>query len=146
MDDRETGEEMRQARQRWEVAVGPATGADRDASRGGQHDPDLIVRAVYTPAEGTGRDADYLRDLGFPGEYPFTRGIYPSMYRGRLWTMRQYAGFGTAQETNRRFRYMLEEGMTGINVAFDLPTQHGLDSDDPRAQGPARLFLLAPIL
>ena len=135
MDDRETGEEMRQARQRWEVAVGPATGADRDASRGGQHDPDLIVRAVYTPAEGTGRDADYLRDLGFPGEYPFTRGIYPSMYRGRLWTMRQYAGFGTAQETNRRFRYMLEEGMTGINVAFDLPTQHGLDSDDPRAQG-----------
>ena len=135
MDDRETGEEMRQARQRWEVAVGPATGADRDASRGGQHDPDLIVRAVYTPAEGPGRDADYLRDLGFPGEYPFTRGIYPSMYRGRLWTMRQYAGFGTAQETNRRFRYMLEEGMTGINVAFDLPTQHGLDSDDPRAQG-----------
>jgi methylmalonyl-CoA mutase, N-terminal domain len=135
MDDRETGEEMRQARQRWEIAVGPATGADRDASRGGQHDPDLIVRAVYTPAEGTGRDADYLRDLGFPGEYPFTRGIYPSMYRGRLWTMRQYAGFGTAQETNRRFRYMLEEGMTGINVAFDLPTQHGLDSDDPRAQG-----------
>jgi methylmalonyl-CoA mutase N-terminal domain/subunit len=135
MDDRETGEEMRQARQRWEVAVGPAAGVDRDASRGGQHDPDLIVRAVYTPAEGTGRDADYLRDLGFPGEYPFTRGIYPSMYRGRLWTMRQYAGFGTAQETNRRFRYMLEEGMTGINVAFDLPTQHGLDSDDPRAQG-----------
>jgi len=135
MDDRETGEEMRQARQRWEVAVGPATGADRDASRGGQHDPDLTVRAVYTPAEGTGRDADYLRDLGFPGEYPFTRGIYPSMYRGRLWTMRQYAGFGTARETNRRFRYMLEEGVTGINVAFDLPTQHGLDSDDPRAQG-----------
>ncbi len=135
MDDRETGEEMRQARQRWEVAVGPAPGAYRDASHGGQHDPDLIVRAVYTPAEGTGQDADYLRDLGFPGEYPFTRGIYPSMYRGRLWTMRQYAGFGTAQETNRRFRYMLEEGMTGINVAFDLPTQHGLDSDDPRAQG-----------
>jgi methylmalonyl-CoA mutase N-terminal domain/subunit len=134
-DDRKTGEEMRQARQRWEGAVGPATRADRDAARGGQHDPDLSVRAVYTPAEGTGRDAEYLRDLGFPGEYPFTRGIYPSMYRGRLWTMRQYAGFGTAQETNRRFRYMLEEGMTGINVAFDLPTQHGLDSDDPRAQG-----------
>src|SRR5574342_467190 len=78
---------------------------------------------------------DYLRDLGFPGQYPFTRGIYPSMYRGRLWTMRQYAGFGTARETNRRFRYMLERGMTGINVAFDLPTQHGYDSDDPRARG-----------
>ena len=93
------------------------------------------MRAVYTPAEVADQDVDYLRDLGFPGHYPFTRGIYPSMYRGRLWTMRQYAGFGTARETNRRFRYMLERGMTGINVAFDLPTQHGYDSDDPRARG-----------
>ena len=74
-------------------------------------------------------------DLGAPGQYPFTRGIYPTMYRGRLWTMRQYAGFGSARETNRRFRYMLERGMAGINVAFDLPTQHGYDSDDPRARG-----------
>ncbi|MBI5627418.1 MAG: methylmalonyl-CoA mutase, partial [Candidatus Rokubacteria bacterium] len=75
------------------------------------------------------------RDLGSPGQYPFTRGIHPSMYRGRLWTMRQYAGFGTARETNRRFRYMIERGMGGINVAFDLPTQHGYDSDHPRARG-----------
>ncbi|HZA27032.1 MAG TPA: methylmalonyl-CoA mutase family protein [Actinomycetota bacterium] len=75
------------------------------------------------------------RDLGAPGEPPFTRGIYPTMYRGRLWTMRQYAGMGTARETNRRFRYLLDHGQTGLSVAFDLPTQMGLDSDHPRAEG-----------
>src|SRR5581483_863477 len=78
---------------------------------------------------------DPARDLGRPGEPPFTRGIHPTMYRGRLWTMRQYAGYGTAAETNRRFRYLLEHGQTGLSVAFDLPTQMGLDSDDPRARG-----------
>ncbi|HSB42001.1 MAG TPA: methylmalonyl-CoA mutase family protein [Methylomirabilota bacterium] len=135
MTDRDRDEQIRQARQRWEAAVARAAAGEGDAPRAGQHDPDLTARAVYTPAEAAGPDADYLRDLGFPGQYPFTRGIYPSMYRGRLWTMRQYAGFGTARETNRRFRYMLERGMTGINVAFDLPTQHGHDSDDPRARG-----------
>jgi methylmalonyl-CoA mutase, N-terminal domain len=91
--------------------------------------------ALYTPAHLAGIGFDYLRDLGAPGEYPFTRGIYPSMYGGRLWTMRQYAGFATARETNQRFRYMIERGMSGINVAFDLPTQHGYDSDHPRARG-----------
>jgi methylmalonyl-CoA mutase N-terminal domain/subunit len=90
---------------------------------------------VHTPVDLADRGFDYLRDVGFPGEYPFTRGIYPTMYRGRLWTMRQYAGFGDAVETNRRFRYMIERGMAGINVAFDLPTQHGYDSDHPRAKG-----------
>ncbi|MBI4390806.1 MAG: methylmalonyl-CoA mutase, partial [candidate division NC10 bacterium] len=78
---------------------------------------------------------DYPEDLGFPGEYPFTRGVQPTMYRGRLWTMRQYAGFATAAETNRRFRYLLTQGQTGLSVAFDLPTQIGYDSDDPRAVG-----------
>ena len=83
------------------------------------------------------RDAavDYPRDLGDPGQFPFTRGVQPTMYRGRLWTMRQYAGFGTAQETNRRFRLLLDAGQTGLSVAFDLPTQMGIDSDAPRAQG-----------
>ena len=90
---------------------------------------------LYTPAHLARRGFDHERDLGLPGQYPFTRGIHPSMYRGRLWTMRQYAGFGTARETNRRFRYMIERGMGGINVAFDLPTQHGYDSDHPRARG-----------
>ncbi len=80
-------------------------------------------------------DPDYLERLGFPGEYPFTRGIQPNMYRGRLWTMRQYAGYASAEETNRRFRYLLEQGQTGLSVAFDLPTQIGYDADDPIAQG-----------
>jgi methylmalonyl-CoA mutase N-terminal domain/subunit len=80
-------------------------------------------------------DVDYARDLGFPGEFPFTRGVYPSMYRGRLWTMRQFAGFGTAEETNERFRYLLEHGQTGLSTAFDMPTLMGYDSDHPRSLG-----------
>ncbi|MDY6867950.1 MAG: methylmalonyl-CoA mutase family protein [Chloroflexota bacterium] len=78
---------------------------------------------------------DYLEDLGFPGEYPFTRGVQPTMYRGRLWTMRQYAGYATAEESNKRYRYLLDQGQTGLSVAFDLPTQIGYDADDPLAQG-----------
>jgi methylmalonyl-CoA mutase, N-terminal domain len=78
---------------------------------------------------------DYAKELGDPGTFPFTRGVQPTMYRGRLWTMRQYAGFGTAQETNQRFRHLLDAGQTGLSVAFDLPTQMGIDSDDPRAHG-----------
>jgi len=78
---------------------------------------------------------DYERDLGYPGSFPFTRGVYPSMYRGRLWTMRQFAGFGTAEETNSRFRYLLDHGQTGLSVAFDMPALMGVDSDSPRALG-----------
>jgi methylmalonyl-CoA mutase, N-terminal domain len=80
-------------------------------------------------------DWEFERELGFPGEFPFTRGVYPTMYRGRLWTMRQYAGFGTAAESNRRYRYLLERGQNGLSVAFDLPTQMGMDSDHPLAGG-----------
>jgi methylmalonyl-CoA mutase, N-terminal domain len=80
-------------------------------------------------------DVDYPRDLGFPGQFPFTRGIYPSMYRGQLWTMRQFAGFGTAEETNERFRYLLEHGQTGLSTAFDMPTLMGYDSDHPKSLG-----------
>src|SRR5689334_6049420 len=76
-----------------------------------------------------------MGDLGFPGEFPYTRGIQPTMYRGRLWTMRQYAGFGTAAESNARYRYLLEQGTSGLSVAFDLPTQLGYDSDAPQARG-----------
>src|SRR3989449_2180322 len=78
---------------------------------------------------------DYERDLGAPGEFPYTRGIYPNMYRGRLWTMRQYAGYATAEESNARYKFLLAQGTTGLSVAFDLPTQIGLDSDDPLAVG-----------
>ena len=92
----------------------------------------LPIRPVYRPGDGT---VEYEEDLADPGQFPFTRGVQPSMYRGRLWTMRQYAGFGTAAETNRRFRVLLEAGQTGLSVAFDLPTQMGIDSDDPRARG-----------
>src|SRR5215510_11182716 len=80
-------------------------------------------------------EIDVERDLGEPGEFPFTRGVYETMYRGRLWTMRQYAGFATAAESNRRYRYLLEHGTTGLSVAFDLPTQIGYDPDDPHASG-----------
>ena len=90
------------------------------------------IATVYRPDDAP---VDYARDLGDPGAFPFTRGIQPTMYRGRLWTMRQYAGFGTAAETNRRFRLLLDAGQTGLSVAFDLPTQMGIDSDSPRALG-----------
>jgi methylmalonyl-CoA mutase, N-terminal domain len=92
----------------------------------------IPVRAVYRESDAA---FDYERDLGDPGEFPFTRGVQASMYRGRLWTMRQYAGFGTAEETNARFRMLLERGQTGLSVAFDLPTQMGIDSDSARALG-----------
>jgi methylmalonyl-CoA mutase N-terminal domain/subunit len=92
----------------------------------------LPVNAVYRPDDAP---IDYPKDLGDPGAYPYTRGVQPTMYRGRLWTMRQYAGFGTAQETNTRFRMLLQKGQTGLSVAFDLPTQMGIDSDSPRALG-----------
>ncbi len=91
------------------------------------------VGRLYTPLDL--KDSDYLRDLGFPGEYPFTRGVHATMHRGRLWTMRMFAGFGTAEETNQRFRYLLEQGQTGLSIAFDLPTLMGLDTDAPEAIG-----------
>jgi methylmalonyl-CoA mutase, N-terminal domain len=93
----------------------------------------IEIADLYTPADVAGVDED--RDLGRPGEYPFTRGVQPTMYRGRFWTMRQYAGFATAAETNGRFRYLLAQGQTGLSVAFDLPTQMGYDSDAPEAEG-----------
>ena len=91
------------------------------------------VRPLYT-AEDIG-DLDPERDLGHPGEFPFTRGVHPTMYRGKLWTMRMFAGFGTAEETNERFRYLLAQGQTGLSIAFDLPTLMGYDTDHPSALG-----------
>ena len=93
----------------------------------------IEIRDLYAPADTAELDED--RDLGRPGEFPYTRGVQPTMYRSRLWTMRQYAGFASAEETNRRFRYLLEQGQTGLSVAFDLPTQMGFDSDAPEAEG-----------
>jgi methylmalonyl-CoA mutase N-terminal domain/subunit len=107
-------------------------------SRGGERDEIFATSAgpterLYTPLDVAG--LDYERDLGYPGDYPYTRGVQPTMYRGRLWSIRQYAGYGTARETNERFRFLLREGQPGLSVAFDLPTQLGYDSDHPAAEG-----------
>ncbi len=113
-----------QARERWARSLKVQTPVRTHAG--------LPVEPLYVPAEPP---AEYLDLLGFPGQYPFTRGIYADMYRERVWTMRQYAGFGKPEETNRRYRFLLDQGNTGLSVAFDLPTQLGLDSDDPLAEG-----------
>ena len=93
----------------------------------------IEIERVYTPPNG--KYSDYTKELGLPGEYPFTRGIYQTMYRGRFWTMRQYAGYATAEESNKRYKYLLDHGQTGLSVAFDLPTQMGYDSDHPMSEG-----------
>src|SRR5919201_1460689 len=91
------------------------------------------VERLYTPADFS--DQEYLDKLGFPGEWPYTRGLHPTGYRGRLWTMRMFAGYGSADETNARFKYLLEHGNAGLSVAFDMPTLYGYDTDDPHAEG-----------
>ncbi|WP_436935052.1 acyl-CoA mutase large subunit family protein [Halovenus marina] len=127
--------EIRSAKSEWESeTLDPVI--ERFGERRDQFETDTDgqdVQRIYTPADLEGYD--YERDLGFPGEEPYTRGVYPTMYRGRLWTMRQYAGMGTARETNERFQYLLDEGQTGLSMAFDLPTQMGYDSDDSMAAG-----------
>jgi len=130
--------DLTQAKSAWETrTLAPAL--QRFPEREGRFATlsDLPVERLYTPDDVTTGDptTDYMTNVGFPGEYPFTRGIQPTMYRGRLWTMRQYAGFATAEESNRRYRYLLEQGQTGLSVAFDLPTQLGYDSDHPLAAG-----------
>ncbi|MBO9361205.1 MAG: methylmalonyl-CoA mutase, partial [Thermoflexus sp.] len=120
--------EIQEAQQRWQEAI-----RDAPQRRPRFETPSGIpLKPLYTPADV---EVDYLQDLGFPGEFPFARGIYRTMYRGRLWTMRQYAGYATAEESNRRYRYLLAQGQTGLSVAFDLPTQLGYDADHPTAHG-----------
>ncbi len=132
--DRSAGEGQDAARARWRDTVrakalkSAPERRDRFETSSG-----VEIRDIYTAADLSGFDE--IRDLGLPGEYPFTRGVQPTMYRSRFWTMRQYAGFATAEETNLRFRYLLEQGQTGLSVAFDLPTQMGYDSDAREAEG-----------
>ena len=95
----------------------------------------IPLETAYTAEDLEATDWDERERLGYPGEYPFTRGVQPTMYRGRLWTMRQYAGYASAEESNARYRYLLERGQTGLSVAFDLPTQMGYDADHPMAEG-----------
>ena len=125
--------DLKRAKREWEEnAVKPVL--DRFPERRDQFETlsGIPLDRAYTPADV---EVDYLEDLGFPSQYPFTRGVQPTMYRGRLWTMRQYAGYATAEESNARYKYLLEQGQTGLSVAFDLATQIGYDADDPLAEG-----------
>ena len=116
---------------RWEEQVAKPS-ADKFKERKAEF---LSPSGIPMPRVATTGETDYLEISGFPGEYPFTRGVQPTMYRSRFWTMRQYAGFASAQESNKRYRYLLEQGQTGLSVAFDLPTQIGYDADDPMSLG-----------
>jgi methylmalonyl-CoA mutase, N-terminal domain len=124
MARRRQSPEEKSGRSRWEADARRAIGARKDGGR--------LPLLVDRPDEA---ESEFLERVGFPGEYPFTRGIQPTMYRGRLWTFRQYSGFGSAEATNRRFHFLLQGGQTGLSVAFDLPTQNGYDSDHERAKG-----------
>ncbi|HBO69287.1 MAG TPA: methylmalonyl-CoA mutase, partial [Deltaproteobacteria bacterium] len=123
-----------QRRKRWEKeTLSPVLGKSPERLSRFSTVSDEEIAPLYGPDDlGT---FDYLKDLSFPGEYPYTRGVQPSMYRGRLWTMRQFAGYGSAEDTNARFRYLLKEGQTGLSTAFHFPTLMGYDSDHPRARG-----------
>jgi len=134
MTPHHNNEEIAIQQQRWQTEVvepvlarTPERQADFTTSSG------LTLKRLYTPLDSP--DADYLEQSHFPGQFPFTRGVHPTMYRGRLWTMRQYAGFGTAEVSNQRYKFLLEHGQKGLSVAFDLPTQMGYDSDHPMAAG-----------
>jgi len=133
MFNKERLRELQQQKEKWEDQT-VAKSFEKLPERGQiSTSSDIPVERIYTPLDI--EDLDYLKDLGFPGEYPFTRGVYTTMYRARLWTMRQYAGFGTAEQTNKRFKYLLDHGQTGLSVAFDFPTQVGYDCDHPMALG-----------
>ncbi len=132
--DRDTAKRLAEERKRWEeTTVAKVVSKFPERRETFKTFSGIEVKRCFLPSDV--EDLDYERDLGFPGEYPFTRGVQPTMYRGRFWTMRQYAGFGTAEESNRRYKYLLSQGQTGLSVAFDLPTQMGYDSDHPMAAG-----------
>jgi len=133
MVDDNSLEEVTEAHKRWSNKVESQLNKRPERKDAFHNTSEIPLKRVYTPVEMA--NFDYLRELGFPGEYPFTRGVQPTMYRGRFWTMRQYAGFASAEDTNKRYRFLLEQGQTGLSVAFDLPTQIGYDSDHPLAQG-----------
>jgi methylmalonyl-CoA mutase, N-terminal domain len=134
MFDAKELEKIRAAKEKWDTGT-----LQKATARAPERKPvftsisGMPAERLYTPDDASAMD--YNRDLGFPGEFPFTRGVQPTMYRGRFWTMRQYAGFGNAKESNERYRYLLQQGQTGLSVAFDLPTQAGYDSDHPLSMG-----------
>jgi methylmalonyl-CoA mutase N-terminal domain/subunit len=134
MFDQEKVATLHERQQQWqETTVRPTLAHHPERMEQFMTTSSAPVERLYTPADVA--DLDYLRDLGFPGEYPFTRGVHATLHRGRLWTMRMFAGFGTAEETNARYKYLLEHGETGLSVAFDMPTLYGYDTDAPEALG-----------
>jgi len=132
--DRKALDETRIDREKWESQI-----LEKSLERHPERSSEFVttsgmpIQRLYTPTDLS--EMDYQRDTGFPGQYPFTRGVHPTMYRGRLWTMRMFAGFGTAEETNERYKYLLKHGETGLSVAFDFPTLYGYDTDAPEAEG-----------
>jgi len=134
MFDKEKVQKIASAKDQWEKGMVAKTLAkNKERKEEFTTTSGTTIERLYTPADLA--DFDYEKELGMPGQYPFTRGVQPTMYRGRFWTMRQYAGFATAEDSNKRYKYLLEQGQTGLSVAFDLPTQIGYDSDDNIAQG-----------
>src|SRR3989337_1144150 len=134
MYDKSSLDELRRALERWEE-----TTLQQSQARLAERQPSFITASsepgarLYTPLDVA--DLDHARDLALPGEYPFTRGVHPTLYRSKLWTMRMFAGFGKPEETQGRFHYLLDKGQTGLSVAFDLPTLMGYDTDSPEAEG-----------
>lgn len=134
MFDKKKIDELKKERERWEQTTLPNWIRQFSERKNEfRNTSDMPVKRLYTPEDV--KDMDYLQDLGFPGEYPFLRGVHATMYRGRFWTMRQFSGFGTAEQTNKRFKYLLKEGETGLSIAFDYPTIMGYDSDHPMGKG-----------
>lgn len=134
MFDKEELEKIKSEREKWHSThVQKSISKFPERKKQFKTSSDIEIKNIYTPEDFSGQD--YLEKVGFPGEYPYTRGVQPTMYRGKFWTMRQYAGFGTAEESNERYKYLLSQGQTGLSIAFDLPTQIGYDSDHPMAEG-----------
>ena len=134
MSDKEKINEIAKERERWKKTTLPKwIGQSPERKSKFRNHSGTLIKRVYTPEDI--KDLDYMRDLGFPGEYPFTRGVHATMHRGRLWTMRQFSGYGTAEQTNQRFKYLLKEGETGLSIAFDYPSIRGYDSDHPFSKG-----------
>jgi methylmalonyl-CoA mutase N-terminal domain/subunit len=133
MADKVDVDSLAKAFESWSKSVESKLGKNPERKKEFHNTSGIPVHRLYTPVHT--KDLDYLTDVGFPGSYPFTRGVQPTMYRGRHWTMRQYAGFGNAEESNKRYKFLLEQGQTGLSVAFDLPTQIGYDSDHDMAMG-----------
>jgi methylmalonyl-CoA mutase N-terminal domain/subunit len=126
--------EITKEKERWEKTVVPKwVSSNPERKKSFYNTSNIMIKRLYTPEDT--ENLNYLEDLGFPGEYPFTRGVHATMHRGRLWTMRQFSGFGTAEQTNQRFKYLLREGETGLSIAFDYPTIRGYDSDHPMSLG-----------